>query len=57
MVTQGTYGGKNGETEEAGLDIVPVVGELLGNNVHPCGCSFRAGGLVGRQGGVHHLGK
>ena len=55
MVTQVTYGGENGEAEEAGLDVVPVVGELLGNNVHPCGCSFRAGGLVGRQGGVYQL--
>ena len=36
------YGGEDGEGEEAGLDVVPVEGEVLGDQVHPCTHSLTA---------------
>ena len=50
-----TNSSENGEWEEAGLDIVPVTGELLGHNIHPCRGGWGTGGLIGRQGGVYQL--
>ena len=50
-----TDGGEDGEGEEAGLDVVPVVGELLGDQVHPGRGRLAAHLLVLGQGGGHLL--
>ena len=50
-----TDGGEDGEGEEAGLDVVPVVGELLGHQVHPGRGRLAAHLLVLGQGGGHLL--
>ena len=38
--------GQDGEGEEAGLDVVPVVGEVLTHDVHTCRGGFTAHHLV-----------
>ena len=50
-----TDGGEDGEGEEAGLDVVPVVGELLGHQVHPGRGRLAAHLLVLGEGSGHLL--
>ena len=50
-----TNSGENSEGEEAGLNIIPVVGELLGHNIHPCRGSRGTGQLIGGEGRVKKL--